>query len=53
MIDLWLDHIAAKEWSATKPWLSKSDLWLTMAVKYWYTIQLGVLNNDLRFVILC
>ncbi len=24
-----------------------------MTVKYWYTIQIGVLNNDLRFVVLC
>ncbi len=32
---------------------SESDLRLTMAVKYWYTIQIGVLNNDPRFIVLC
>ena len=26
---------------------------LAMSVKYWYTIQIGVLNNDLRFLVLC
>ncbi len=39
--------------SATRPFLLKTDLWLAMVVKYWYTIQIGVLNNDLRFVVLC
>ena len=33
--------------------LLKSDLRLVMAVKYCYTIQVGVLNNDLRYVVLC
>ena len=31
----------------------KSDLWLDIAVKYWYTIQIGILNNDLQFIVLC
>ncbi len=35
------------------PVLLESDLWLSMAVKYWYMIDKGVLNNDLRFVVLC
>ncbi len=34
-------------------YLVKRDLWLAMAVKYWYMIQIGVLNNDLRFEVLC
>ncbi len=41
----------AEDSSATRPFLFKSDLQLAMAVKYWYTIQIGVLNNDLRFVV--
>ncbi len=42
-----------KDWSATTPFLLKSDLRLAMAVKYWYMIQIGVLNNDPRFIDLC
>ncbi len=33
-----------------EPFLLKSDLRLAMAVKYWYTIQIGVSNNDVRSV---
>ncbi len=45
--------MVVKDWSATRLFLLKSDLRLTMAVKYWYTIQIGVLNNDLQFIVLC
>ncbi len=46
--------MAVKNWSVTGEFLLKSDLQLAMAVKYWYTIQIGVLiNNDLQFVVLC
>ncbi len=37
--------MAGKDWSATRPFLLKSDLRLTMAVKYWYTIQIGDCNS--------
>ena len=36
---------------STRPFLLKSDLQLAMAVKYWYLIQIELLNNDLRFVV--
>ncbi len=41
--------------SVTRQFLLKNDLRLSMAVKYWYmyTLQIKVLNNDLRFVIFC
>ncbi len=35
------DLQAMADWSATRPFLLKSDLQLAMAVKYWYTIQIG------------
>ncbi len=43
--------MAVTDWSATRPYvdhlnfLLNSDLRLAMAVKYWYTIQIGVLNK--------
>ncbi len=52
--------MAVNDWSATRTFLLKHDLWLAMAVKYWYTIQIDVdsevlnnMNKDLRFVVLC
>ena len=45
--------MAVKDWSAAKQFLLKSDLGIAMVVKYWYTIQIGVLNNELRFLVLC
>ncbi len=53
--DLWDDkkNMAVKDRSAIRPFQLKSDLRLVMAAKYWYMIQIGVLNNDLRFVVLC
>ncbi len=48
-----LQAMAVKDCYVTRPFLLKSDLWLAVAIKYWYTIQIGVLNNDLRFVVLC
>ncbi len=45
--------MADKDWSATRPFVLKSELLLAMAVKYWYIIQIVVLNNDLRFIALC
>ncbi len=45
--------MAVKDWSASRPFLLKSNLGLNMAAKYWYTIQIGILNNVLRFVVLC
>ncbi len=45
--------MAANDWSATTPFLLKSDMRLSMAIKYWYTFQTWVFNNDLRFLVLC
>ncbi len=45
--------MAVKDWPATRPFLLKSDLRLAVTVKYAYTIQIGVLNNDPRIVVLC
>ncbi len=48
-----LRAMAVNDWSASRPFLLKSDLRLAMAVKYSYTTEIGVLNIDLRFVVLC
>ena len=45
--------MAVKDLSATRPFLLNSDPQLAMVVKYWYTIQIDVSNNDLWFVVLC
>ena len=52
-----LDHgiktMAVNDCSVTRLFLLQIDLQLAMAVKYWYTIEVGILNNDLWFVVVC